>query len=214
QPYTSVRITDKTNALLPLLATPNTMNVYGMCYDASTDVCLDAFATSYEISGLGLSVNDLGGAGVTNPHYAINGNTTQYSEISQGTLNVAGEVKQWIFFNSLSRAEDVTTISFRTQGNVATVDLLGDLIIEAWEGDNKVHTLDWGVGPDVLINGVNVLNLLSNGQAVNLPYTPGVPYDRISIGVKTLVGVEAFPALRVYNVQRECTTPRYVGWKS
>src|SRR5690606_8104460 len=53
-----------------------------------------------------------------------------------------------------------------------------------------------------------------NGQAVNLPYTPGVPYDRISIGVKTLVGVEAFPALRVYNVQRECTTPRYVGWKS
>src|SRR5690606_34362007 len=173
--YTSVRITDKTRATIPLLTTPNTMNVYGMCYDASTDVCLDAFATSFEYTGLNLSVNDLGAAGVTNPQYAINGNSTQYSQISNGTLGVGTSTKQWIFFNSMSKADDVTTITFRTQANVATVAVLGNLVIQAYNGDTPVHTLDWG--PDGIINGLNVLQLVQNGQTVNLPYTPGVAYD-------------------------------------
>src|SRR5690606_15603692 len=62
--YNAVQITDHTNSALGLLAQPNTMNVYGMCYEGSNDECLAPFATSYEFSGLGLTVNDLSGAGV------------------------------------------------------------------------------------------------------------------------------------------------------
>src|SRR5690625_2299933 len=100
EPYNAVRITDHTNSLLGLLSQPNSMNVYGMCTEMSTDPCLDAFATSYEYSGINLSVNDLSGAGVTNAEYALDDNTQHYSEISNGTLGVGTSTKQWIFFNS------------------------------------------------------------------------------------------------------------------
>src|SRR5690625_2216710 len=124
EPYNAVRITDHTNSLLGLLSQPNSMNVYGMCTEMSTDPCLDAFATSYEYSGINLSVNDLSGAGVTNAEYALDDNTQHYSEISNGTLGVGTSTKQWIFFNSMSTADDIVMIKFRTEGGAVNLDLL------------------------------------------------------------------------------------------
>src|SRR5699024_4798418 len=129
----------------------------------SADKCLEAFATSYEYSGLNLSVNDLGGAGVTNPHYAINDNSTQGSEISNGTLAVGASTKQWIFFNTLSLANDVVDIEFDTESGAVNLDLLGGLEIIAYNGNDTIAVLDWQNG---IVNGVNVLDLLSTGQRV------------------------------------------------
>lgn len=205
QDYNSVRITDKTNSLLGLLAEPNTMNVYGMCYENSTDKCLEAFATSYEYSGLNLSVNDLGGAGVTNPHYAINDNSTQGSEISNGTLAVGASTKQWIFFNTLSLANDVVDIEFDTESGTVDLDLLGGLEIIAYNGNDTIAVLNWQNG---IVNGVNVLDLLSTGQRVKVPFSPGAEFDRISVGIKTLVGASVFPPLTLYSVTKRCKVGR------
>lgn len=202
QEYNSVRITDKTRSTLGLLAEPNTMNVYGMCYENSTDKCLEAFATSYEYSGVNLSVNGLGTAGVTNPHYAINDNSTQGSEIGLGTLSVAGGVKQWIFFNTVSAADEVVNIRFKTGAGVAGVALLGDLKIKAYLGNTEVAVLDWGA--DGIISGVNVLDLINNGETVSLPFAPGVAFDRISVGIENLVNVSVFPPLELYSVTKRC----------
>src|SRR5699024_1128177 len=102
QDYNRIRITDVTNSALGLLAEPNTMNVYGMCTELSTDACLPAFATSYEYSGLNLGVDAVGSAGVTNPEYALDdGNSQHYSEISNGTLGVGASTKQWIYFTTV-----------------------------------------------------------------------------------------------------------------
>ncbi|NKI28409.1 hypothetical protein HCG49_17805 [Arenibacter sp. 6A1] len=200
--YKSVRITDATNALLGVGSQPNTMNIYGMCHETSIADCMAPFATSYEFNGLNLSVNDLSGAGVTNAEFALNANSTQGSLISNGTLGIGTSTKQWIYFNKVSDVDEVVNISFKTQAGGIDLDLLGSLEIKAYLGNTEVTTLDWQNG---LVNGVNVLNLLSNGEVVNLPFMPGAPFDRITVGIKTIVGVSVFPPVELLAVE-PCTT--------
>lgn len=202
QAYKSIKITDATNSALGLLTQPNTMNVYGMCTDLVTDPCFGAFASSFEHTGLSLSVNDLGGAGVTNMSYTIDDNTTNYSEISNGTLGVGASTKQWIFFNSVSNTNDIAVIKFKTEGGGIDLDLLGGLEIKAYLGDDEVAQFDF---QDGLINGVNILNLLNNNQIVELNFRPGLKYDRISVGIKTLVQASVFPPIHLYGVNRLCS---------
>lgn len=202
QAYKSIKITDATNSALGLLTQPNTMNVYGMCTDLVTDPCFGAFASSFEHTGLSLSVNDLGGAGVTNMPYTIDDNTTNYSEISNGTLGVGASTKQWIFFNSVSNTNDIAVIKFKTEGGGIDLDLLGGLEIKAYLGDDEVAQFDF---QDGLINGVNILNLLNNNQIVELNFRPGLKYDRISVGIKTLVQASVFPPIHLYGVNRLCS---------
>ncbi|PNW28194.1 hypothetical protein [Formosa algae] len=203
QAYNAIRITDITNSALGLLIEPNSMNVYGMCTEISEDRCLDAFATSYEYSGLNLSVNDVSGAGVTNPSYAIDDNTQHYSEISNGTLAVGTSTKQWIFFNTVSNSTDIAVINFKTGGGVIDLDVLGGLQIKAYLGNTEVAMFDFGDG---IINGLNVINLLNNGNTVSLNFRPGVDFDRISVGIETLVGVSVFPPVHLYGVNKLCNS--------
>ncbi|UVD79287.1 DUF11 domain-containing protein [Myroides albus] len=214
-PYKSVRLTDKTNSQLGLLAKPNTMNVYSMCYESDTNSCVPSFATSYEYSGLALDVKDLSGAGVKYPERAIDDNTTSYSEISSGTLNIAGAVRQYIYFNSDAKAGEETLIKFKTQGGQVNVDLIGALEIKAYKGEKEVDALSSANG---LINGINVLDLLTNNQMVELPFRPKAAYDRISIGMKSLVGVSVGASLHLYDVARTCRivnpNQSLVSWKS
>lgn len=209
QDYLSVRITDHTNAALGLLTSPNTMQVYGMCHETDTSECVSAFVTSSEISGINLSVNDLSGMGVTNPQYAINGNSTQASTISNGTLAIGSEAKQWIFFNKVSDADEVVNIAFKTQAGAVDVNLLGNLEIKAYKGNTEVATLDWNNG---IVNGINVLNLISNGERIEVPFMPGEAFDRISVGIKTIVGVSVFPPVELYSVT--LCADSYLAWKS
>ncbi|MCC9044530.1 DUF11 domain-containing protein [Myroides sp. M-43] len=214
-PYQSVRITDKTNSALGLLAKPNSMNVYGMCYESDTNSCAPSFATSFEYNGLALDVKDLSGGGVKNPERAIDNNTTNYSEISSGTLNIAGAVRQYIYFNSDAKAGEETLIKFKTQGGQVNVDLIGALEIKAYKGEKEVDALSSSNG---LINGINVLDLLTTGQMVELPFRPKAAYDRISIGMKSLVGVNVGASIHLYDVARTCRVVNpnqaLVSWKS
>lgn len=205
--YQSVRITDATDSALGFLAQPHTMNVYGMCTDLVEDSCFGPFATSYDYEGLNLSVNDLGGAGVTNGSYAINENSTNYSEISNGNLAVGASTKQWIFFNSTSTTSDSATIKFKTQGGGVDLNVLGGLEIKAYLGNDEVAEFDFQNG---IINGVNIIDLLNNNQMVELDFAPGFEFDRISVGIRTLVGVSVFPPIHLYEVDRECDNDQTV----
>ncbi|KZE74800.1 hypothetical protein AV926_17580 [Myroides marinus] len=213
--YQSIRITDNTNSVLGILAQPNTMNVYGMCYESSTDTCVPSFATSYEFNGLGLTINDLSGAGVLYPERAIDDNSTNYSEISSGTLKIAGAVRQYIYFNSDAKAGEETLIKFKTQGGQVNVGLIGAIEIKAYKGEKEVDALSSTNG---LINGINVLDLLTTGQMVELPFKPKAAYDRISVGLKELVGISVGTNLHLYDVVRVCKTvdpnQSLVAWKS
>lgn len=213
--YKSVRIIDKTNSALGLLAQPNSMNVYGMCYETAQATCVAPFATSYEYTGLNLSVNVLGGAGVTYPERAIDDNSTHGSQMSLGTISVAGGVKQWIYFNSLSEPDDITNIRMKVGTGGVTLALLENFEIIAYKGDTFVDRLDWNNG---LLEGTEVLGLLNSATAVDIPFHPNGTYDRISIGIKNVVNVGVFPPVEIYKVERLCrpvgSNQNLVSWKS
>ena len=212
--YQSIKITDVSKALVGATAAPNSMNVYGMCYETGSDTCAPAFATSYEYDGLSLSVNDLGKAGVTNPEWAINENTTNFSQISLGTLGVGASVKQFIYFNTLSVPNDVTKIRLKVGQGGVTVPLLESLEIIAYNGDAKVATLDWKNG---LVEGVDVLNLINAGNVLDIPFKVAGRYDRISVGIKNVLNVGVFPPVELYGVTRSCSvyaSSDVVSWKS
>lgn len=212
--YKSIKITDVSRSLVGATAAPNSMNVYGMCYETGSDTCAPAFATSYEYDGLSLSVNDLGKAGVTNPEWAINENTTNFSQISLGTLGVGASVKQFIYFNTLSVPNDVTKIRLKVGQGGVTVPLLESLEIIAYNGDAKVATFDWKNG---LVEGVDVLNLINAGNVLDIPFKVAGRYDRISVGIKNVLNVGVFPPVELYGVTRSCSvyaSSNVVSWKS
>ena len=213
--YKSVRIIDKTNSALGLLAQPNSMNVYGMCYETAPATCVAPFATSFEYEGVNLSVNALGGAGVTYPERAIDDNSTHGSQMSLGTISVAGGVKQWIYFNSLSEADDITNIRLKVGAGGVSVDLLANLEIAAYRGDALVDRLDWN---NELLEGVDLLGLLNSANVVDIPFKPNGIYDRIAISIKSVVGVGVFPPVEIYKVERLCSPygpdQNLVSWKS
>ncbi|WP_410878044.1 DUF11 domain-containing protein [Myroides sp. DW712] len=215
QAYQSVRITDVSKALVGG-GKLNAMNVYGMCYETATDACVAPFVTSYEYDGLNLSVNDLNSTGVTDPQRAIDDNSTHASKLSLGALNVAGQVKQWFYFNSLSEIGDVTNIRLKVgTGGLVTLPILEKLEIAAYKGDTFVDRLDWDNG---LLQGTELLGLLNSSSIIDLPFKPNGQYDRISIGLKSLVSVDVLSSLDIYKVERLCkplgSDQKLVSWKS
>ncbi|MHC5309670.1 hypothetical protein ACYSNM_06305 [Myroides sp. LJL116] len=211
--YKSVRITDKTKAGIPLLASPNTMNIYSMCYEASDNKCQDVFATSYEYSGISLGVEGITNHGVVNPERAIDDNSTNYSEISIGTLGVDSKVTQWFYFNTLSKANEVVNIDFTTSNGLIDLDLLGKIEIIAYNGDTQVAKVNFGNG---IVNGINIIDLINNSGRVVLPFTPSYEYDRIAISLNSLVGLGVSSSLRIYDVSRTCQelSERFTSWKT
>lgn len=215
QAYQSVRITDHTNSVLGLLASPNTMNVYGMCYETTTNNCTDAFVTSYEYIGVNLSVNALGGAGVTYPERAIDDNSTHGSEMTLGTVAVGTSVRQWIDFTTLSDPNSITNIKLKVGAGGITVPLLENLTIAAYNGETLVQRLDWNNG---LIQGVDVLTLLNTNQIVDVPFQVDGQYNRIAIEIKNVLNVGVFPPVEIFSVKRMCkpagSDQSLVLWKS
>lgn len=213
--YQSVRITDVSKAVIGVTAAPNTMNVYGMCYESSTEACVAPFVTSYEYDGLNLSVNDLNATGVKYPERAIDDNSTHASQMSLGAVNVAGQVKQWFYFNSLSEEDDIVNIRLKVGGGGVELPLLKKLEIVAYNGETIVDRLDWDNG---LLEGTEVLGLLNSARVVDLPFKPNGRYDRITIGLKSLIHADVLSALEIYKVERVCSpvgpNQNMVVWKS
>ncbi|WP_140936692.1 Ig-like domain-containing protein, partial [Sphingobacterium lumbrici] len=203
QPFTNIRLTDRTDATVGLLSSDKYLNVYSVCYDASDDICDEAFATSYDGSGITLGVlqNVLSPTGIENPERAIDDDADTFSQINLGLLSVAGSMSQHIYFNSLSDAQSV----FKIKLAIATtetldVDLLGTYEIIAYNGTTEVYRRSLGGG---LLNGTDVLGLLGGGEPGTLTFAPGKVFDHIEIRVNGLVGASAFEsAVEVYDVKR------------
>ncbi|WP_210354485.1 Ig-like domain-containing protein [Sphingobacterium tabacisoli] len=211
KPYNSLRITDHTNAALGLLAKPNSMNVYGACVDNPLTDCQPVFTTSYDAKGLSLDAAGLAGSGVTNANHAIDANTTNYSEISLGTVAVGTSVKQIFDFRKTALANEVVNIKLQYGSGALDANLIGGLEIIAYKGVTPVKTLDV---QSALINGLNVLDILNNGAKDVIPFAPGVEFDRITVGLRAVVGVSALPTLHVYSIEKDCKAPMFTAWKS
>src|SRR5690606_7241030 len=209
--YDAIRISDHTNSALGLLAQPNSMNVYGACVDNPLTDCQPVFTTSYDATGLTLDAAGLSGSGVKGASHAIDIHTTNYSEISLGTVAAGSAVKQIFDCRKLAQPGEVVNLRLQYGEGALDANLIGGLEIVAYNGVTPVATLDV---QSALINGLNVLDILNNGSIGIIPFAPEVEFDRVSVGLRGVVGVSVLPALRVYAVEKDCDTPIFEAWKS
>ncbi|WP_073309298.1 gliding motility-associated C-terminal domain-containing protein [Flavobacterium terrae] len=200
-PYNRIEITDNTNAVL--LGTSNSMRVYYAFYTTGTDSCSPAFATSFDGTGGTLDLIGLGGAEVDHPEWAIDPDVNTYSHLSLGILAAAGTLSQTVYFNDVSLPTDQVHIKMRLDNpSILNLGLSDGLKIEALNGTNVVYTLDVGT-----ILDLDLLGLLSNGQTVTIPITPGQSFDRIKVTLSSLVQLNIAKGLRIYDVYKSVGPP-------
>ena len=203
QAYDRVYVRDATSALL--LGTLNNTKVFNAFYTSGVDACSPAFATDFEGNGLTVDALGLGKAGVTNPSYAIDASATNYSELSLGALGVAGSITQNFYFSTPSNAGDDFNLRFSTSSALLTAGVLNRITVTAYSGSNSVYS----ASASALLN-VDLLALLTNGQPVTVPFSPGVPFDRVSVTLSSLLNANLTQTIRIYGLTKSAGRPTFV----
>src|SRR5690606_37136834 len=108
-------------------------------------------------------------------------------------------------FHTLSDPQDYFKIKLSVDnGGFLTLDLLNSVEIRAYNGDDIVFSQRL---QDGLLAGVDILVLLKSDQPVTIPFGPGVPFDKVAIGLNSTVALNAFSSpLKVYSIKRFNTT--------
>src|SRR5690606_3893275 len=202
QAYTGVRLKlrSQSNLLGLSLGGGLDMKVYEAFYYSDGVGCGEALlASTGRVTGLNISLGDA----VTNPSNAIDGDPNTHSSISFGGLaiSVASSVFQDFYFNGLSAPQDYFKVRLRLGGGSAlNLNVLGNYEIRAYSGEQLVYTKKL---QGALVNDLDLLGLLQQGQSVELPFAPGVPFDRVAVGINATVGASlASSPLEVYSVER------------
>src|SRR5690606_22586813 len=184
--YNSVRIALNIPQDVPLLDLVRyDLNVY-YAFKPNDFTC--GFA-SYADEGraTGVNLNVLNTPLVTNPAGAIDGNLTTFSQVSFGNLSVSvgSAVQQTFYYHGLSAPQDYFKVTLAIDGGVLDLGVLGNYEVKAYNGNVEVFSSKL---QGALINNLDLLGLLQGGDPVTLSFGPGVPFDRISIGMNNLIG--------------------------
>ncbi|MBK1441112.1 Ig-like domain-containing protein, partial [Parapedobacter sp. ISTM3] len=198
--YQSVRLEDHTTALLGVLSSEGHLDVYGMCHTPTTFECPAAFSTSYEGSGLGLDVLNLGGAGVQNAFWAIDQNTSSASTLSLGTLNVLGSIQQNIQFDRVLTAGDQIRIKMKVGTGTLNAALLSTLEVVGYLDGVEVSTRDF----EQAFVETNIVDLLNDSDPVEVTVELDTDVDEIAIRLSDLAGVGVAPNVSIYHVIPFC----------
>ncbi|MEE1943797.1 putative Ig domain-containing protein [Pedobacter sp. KR3-3] len=207
QAYDRVYLKDRTDALL--LSSPYSTKVYYAFYTSGTTGCASAFATSYEGSGLTVDLLGLGKAGVTNPQFAIDADQTNFSEISLGALGVAGSISQTVYFAIPSQAGDEFNIRMRVNPALLSAGLLNNTQVTAYNGNTQVYTTNLNN-----LLSLDLLGLLNAGQVTNIPFSPGLAFDRVKITLNSLLNVGLTQTINLYGITSTAPRPTFTAPQS
>ncbi|WBL44160.1 gliding motility-associated C-terminal domain-containing protein [Algoriphagus halophytocola] len=198
--YTSVRVTLEYPGLIGG-ASATSMNVYHVCTSTGFEECEQAFSTFAESAGISLDLLGLGAAGVSDAGFAIDGDPATASEISLGAAGIGSSIYQFVDFHTLSASADHFRVKLALEGgNTLTAEVLGSIVIKAFDGDTEVYSQDLRDG---LISGLDLLGLLQSGQTINLPFGPGLAFDRVAVGIESLVSANVIQnPVRVFSIER------------
>ena len=202
--YDRVFIKDVTNALL--IGATNQMQVFNAFYITGQANCADAFATSFEGTGLTVDVLGLGKAGVTNPQNAIDGVDGTFSEISLGALGVGGSITQNVFFNSNSKVGDEFSLRMRINQALLSANVLNNIDVIAYDGNTPVFQRSL----NSLIN-LDLLGLLNNGQTASIPFAPTQSFNRVSITLRSLLNVGLTQTISLDGIVSSAPRPTFTA---
>ncbi|MDT0554859.1 gliding motility-associated C-terminal domain-containing protein [Patiriisocius hiemis] len=193
QDYNRIYIEDNTDALL--LGVLQSTDVYNAFYFTDNQCATDPLFTDFDGDGITLDAIQLGGAGVTNPEFAIDDDPDNYSEISMGTLGILGSMEQTVYFPNPYTPTDDFNVTLAVDPTLLTLGLLNNVEVSAWNGTQMVFEQDIAS----VIN-LDVLTLLQNGQRADVLFEPGATFDRVSISISSLVSVNLAQSLDFYGV--------------
>uniref|UniRef100_F4CBQ7 Conserved repeat domain protein n=1 Tax=Sphingobacterium sp. (strain 21) TaxID=743722 RepID=F4CBQ7_SPHS2 len=198
--FSSIRITERLSSLLGV-GTVKHMNVYHACYSTGFEPCEQAFATYTASNGISLDLLGVGNAGVSNAQNAIDGDVNTASSISIGAAGIAASVYQYVDFHGLSAETDHFRVKLRMDGGSAlSAEVLGSIVVKAFNGDQEVFSQRLRDG---LVSDLDLLDLLQGGQVLSLPFGPGRPFDRVAVGIESLLSANVINnPLQVFSIER------------
>lgn len=195
-PYNRIRLTNRTGGSLLGLGTTKRLGVFDSFYTDATNECVGAEYTSFFGSGLTLDLLGLGGAGVDNPHLAIDDDLGTYSNIGLGVIGVAASIGQTFYLNRPSVAGEVFYLKVGVDPDLVQVGLLSNIQLSAKNGSSAdVDNLSLSSLLDL-----DLLGLLGENGTVDIPYTPSSSIDRISLELSSLLNVSINQGIQVYGV--------------
>ena len=199
--YDRIRLTNRIGSLLGLNNTRN-LNVYGSFYTSGTSSCGLPSYTSFSGSGLSLDLLNIGGAGVSDPGFAIDNNLNTFSQLSLGIIGVAGEIEQTFYFDSTSNISDNSYISLAINPSLLQVGIADNIQIEGFNGSQQLFS-----GTLSSLLNVDLLGLLQSGNSTTIGFSPNATIDRITVRLSSLLNVSLVQELRVYEVYRAPAIP-------
>lgn len=194
QPYTSIRITDHTSAVLGLGA-GNHIEVKNVFYLKDVPTCASVYGTSYDGSGIDLDLLNLGGSIIDNQSHAIDNDLSTYSNLSAGLLSVGGSISQHFYFAGDNPANSIINITLGSSESLLDVSVLNSLEIIAY--DNNVQVYSGGISQ---LLGLDLLGLFESGQKFTIPFKIPLTYDRIEIKLNKVIELGTNQGLRIYEV--------------
>lgn len=201
QAYDRIRLTNRLGALVGLNNTKR-LDVYEAFYIGTPDICGGASFTSFDGSGLNLDLLGLGGAGVTNPHFAIDSNPNNFSRLSLGVLGVAASIEQTIYFDGLSAPTDEFFIRMRVDPSLLALGVASNIQISAYNGPDLVHSENL----NALLN-LDLLTLLQGNQAARISFSPNGTVNRITVRYNSLLNVQLTQGLDLFGITRGPARP-------
>ena len=194
QSYSSIRITNSLGSLLGLGNT-RSLDVRGVFYSTGLGVCNEPAYTSYDGDGLSLDLLELGGAGVIDPENAIDSDPLTFSQLSLGVLDVAASIEQIIYFDTPSQPTEDFKISLQVDPTLLALGVLNNIEFETYNGPTLVSTSSLSS----LLN-LDLLGLLQGGAVAQVPFDVSGPADRIVVRYNSLLGVNLFQSIDLYDV--------------
>ncbi|CAM4172648.1 gliding motility-associated C-terminal domain-containing protein [Zobellia roscoffensis] len=201
-PYDRVRLTNSVGSLIGL-GQERDLDVYGAYYGDGDTTCGAPNYTSFSGDGLSLDLLGLGGAGVTNPELAIDGDEDTFSELSLGLVDVLAGIEQTFYFDSPEDASDNYYIKMAMDPSLLQLGIANSIEVV---GKNRADASVFSENLSSLLD-LDVLGLLQSGQSAIVALNPSTPIDQVTVRLSSLLGVGIDQELKIFDVFRAPASP-------
>lgn len=198
--YNRIRMTNRVGSLLGLGNT-KVLNVFEAYYVSAPANCGTPAFTNFTGSGITLDALQLGSAGVQNPQFAIDANTTNFSVLSLGLLGVGATITQTVYFEGLSGATDQFNVRIRLTASMLNLNIQNNIRVISYNGGTQVSNQTLAT-----LLSLNLIAVQDN-TITSIPVNPGAPVDRIAVSFNSLVSVSVAQHLDFFGVTRTVTPP-------
>ncbi|KQN38216.1 hypothetical protein ASE92_01915 [Pedobacter sp. Leaf41] len=202
--YDQVYVVDRTTGLL-LTTTGKTNVYYAYTIDGNDNCDLNTYA-NFDAEGISLDALNLAGAENFDFQKVIDNDKNSFYNLSTGVLGVAASKSVNVYFPTLSNTTDNINLRFRTSPALVNLKLFDNLRVTAYRGNTPVYS---AAASSLL--GLDLLGLLNSGQAVTVPFAPGVAFDRVSVRLSTLVSANVTQYVEIYDISRSPAFPTFTA---